>query len=457
MEVKEKKLTIGKNKSKEIMDLLQKGKFDDVEIRIDDWFKTGRYNYIYSLIEGCDKSFNYELLELITIYTKKMINFFMQEKNTNLKKEIIINILNKIHMPYINNGSFNDLQKTWNETNLIIIKELLDNIIRVIFNHEEYNNIIMLLKDDIDYEQFPKSVLRTDIENISLNDDEHYFFYVSNYKDVKNIDRGCFSKDNIDYWFSIHDYNIIDYALAKSKKIGDIKMINYISKKTQIQMQNTQTSIYTKDELIKLIEDTGTWPWKIEELSYEELKDYYDKRVRDRCVIILKDIIDISRENYNKSPEYKKIIDEIKKLNNDELDLYICANMDYYNYLNHPNERIRKVANIRRNFENEWQNSSDNKKERIKWIENAITFGIIEKSVKLVGYDEPDKTLAVFESSLFAKSEDINKFDEDILFTIQDPRILSSKINELINEETIQFKEEFRPLCFEKKYMNSMN
>ena len=131
--------------------------------------------------------------------------------------------------------------------------------------------------------------------------------------------------------------------------------------------------------------------------------------------------------------------------------------MDYYNYLNHPNERIRKVANIRRNFENEWQNSSDNKKERIKWIENAITFGIIEKSVKLVGYDEPDKTLAVFESSLFAKSEDINKFDEDILFTIQDPRILSSKINELINEEKIQFKEEFRPLCFEKNYMNSMN
>ncbi len=104
MEVKETELTIGKNKSKEIMDLLQEGKFDDVEIRIDDWFKTGRYNYIYSLIEGCDKSFNYELLELITIYTKEMINFFMQEKNTNLKKEIIINILNKIHMPYINNG-----------------------------------------------------------------------------------------------------------------------------------------------------------------------------------------------------------------------------------------------------------------------------------------------------------------------------------------------------------------
>ena len=145
MEVKEKKLTIGKNKSKEIMDLLQEGKFDDVEIRIDDWFNTGRYNYIYSLIEGCDKSFNYELLELITIYTKKMINFFKQEKNTNLKKEIIIKFLNKIHMPYINNGSFNDLQKTWNETNLIIIKELLDNILRVIINHEEYNNIIMLL------------------------------------------------------------------------------------------------------------------------------------------------------------------------------------------------------------------------------------------------------------------------------------------------------------------------
>ena len=293
MEVKEKKLTIGKNKSKEIMDLLQEGKFDDVEIRIDDWFNTGRYNYIYSLIEGCDKTINYELLEFVTIYTKKMINFFMQEKNTNLKKEIIINFLNKVHMPYINNGSFNDLQKTWNETNLIIIKELLDNILRVIFNHEEYNNIIMLLKDDIDYEQFPKSVLRTDIENISLNDDEHYSFYVSNYKDVKNIDRGCFSKANIDYWFSIHDYNIIDYALAKSKKMGDIKMINYISRKAQIQMQNTQTSIYTKDELIKLIKDAGPQPWKIEELSYEELKDYYDKRVRDCCVIILKDIIDI--------------------------------------------------------------------------------------------------------------------------------------------------------------------
>ena len=96
-EINEKQFIKGNNKSRDIMLSLQEGRFDEVNIEINDWFSYGRYNYIYSVIEGCDKTINYELLEFVTIYLKNMINQY-NKLNINkiyksLGKEIILDFL----------------------------------------------------------------------------------------------------------------------------------------------------------------------------------------------------------------------------------------------------------------------------------------------------------------------------------------------------------------------------
>jgi len=452
-ENKEKQFIKGNNKSKDIMIALQEGRFDEVNIEINDWFSYGRYNYIYSVIEGCDKTINYELLEFVTIYTKNMINKYNKD-NINkiyksLGKEIIIDFLYKANIKVSKKDTEEKIKETWYISIFMIIKELLDNIIRVTLNHQQYNNIMLLL-DDIDFKQFPVDKIKTNMENISLNNDEYYIIYTNSNKDYKKIEKGQFDKNNINYWFSIHDYNLINYVVVKSGNLENINIIHHILEKTLNIMKNTYTTEYTKEELINLIKDSSTGINNIEEYSYEELLNEWNYKVKSSCIFILINIINISIDNINKSYKYKKIIDKIETLNDNYLNLYICANMNYNKYLNHQDKRIRKVANLRRNFEKNLNYYSDNKKERIKWIETALKLGVINAIDGCLINKEPDKMCAIFESDLFKKTQYIYDFDKDIFYTIQNnQKILASKINDLINEEKIIIKEEYKPTCFE--------
>ena len=457
-EINEKQFIKGNNKSRDIMISLQEGRFDEVNIEINDWFSYGRYNYIYSVIEGCDKTINYELLEFVTIYLKNMINQY-NKLNINkiyksLGKEIILDFLYKANIKVSKNNTEEKIKETWYTSIFMIIKELLDDIIRVTLNHQQYNNIMLLL-DDIDFKQFPIDKIKTKMENISLNNDEYYSIYTNSNKDYKKIEKGQFDKESINYWFSIHDYNLINYAVVKSGNIENINLIHHILEKTLSIMKNTYTTEYTKEELIKLIKDSSTGKNSIEEYSYEELVNEWNYKVKSSCILILINIINISIDNINKSYKYKKIIDKIETLNDNYLNLYICANINYNKYLNHQDKRIRKVANLRRNFEKKWNYFSDNKKERIKWIETALKLGVINTIDGCLIDKEPDKMCVLFESALFKKTQYIYDFDKDIFYTIQnDQRILASKINDLINDGIIELKDEYKPIYFEPPKTN---
>lgn len=101
-------------------------------------------------------------------------------------------------------------------------------------------------------------------------------------------------------------------------------------------------------------------------------------------------------------------------------------------FLNDSSQRVRKVANIRYNFEQNWNNLSDEEKERIDFLTTSIENGLIECWDGDIAYKEKDKMFAMFVGKLIQGESWKPSFDSDIFYSIGDKRILANEINKLM-------------------------
>lgn len=257
------------------------------------------------------------------------------------------------------------------------------------------------------------------------------------------------SKENIELLFKNHDFKYILEAVWKCNQNLNVELLNFISINAQKLMSNPNANIFNKEQLKELIKKTHKIPGHMSTMNYEELVEWYNDDIVKYCEQILTDIVLISCDNYE---YFGHILEQLYKNENANVRLYCCANGDYTRFLNDPSQRVVKVANIRDNFDKKWNSLSDNEKERINFLVSASKNGKIGYfNYDVLIIDADDKSRISFQSGLFKETKSSRIFDNDILCTIGDERILADTINELIKQGELILNYDIVPDCFKNK------
>lgn len=264
---------------------------------------------------------------------------------------------------------------------------------------------------------------------------------------VKALKNGDFSDLDLDYWFRDYLFDYIHAIVEGCDKNLNFDVLNLISIYAQYLMANPNAKEFAKKDLETIIKNSGSWPGNIDDMSYEELIDCWNKKIVKKCERILCKVILIGSKHYE---YYKPILDQLSTNVNDNVRLYCCANLNYTDFFGDKSPRVVKVAKIRYQFQKKWDNlcDDDSEKQRIKFLTAALETNAIQCYNGCIGYDEEDKMFAIFRSLLFTKEVWRPEFDEDIMSTIQDKRILANTLNELIKSGEIISKEGILPDCF---------
>ena len=268
-------------------------------------------------------------------------------------------------------------------------------------------------------------------------------------QDLLKMAKGDFKNVEIDIDKWINDYNWrclanTAHGCSINERI-DILCMLFISVNALIQRPNAQR--YTREQLISIIKSSNYYPSRIEDMSHQELIDYFNKRIVYECEHIMKYIISSSVVLADKYKICEKMLDVLSQSQNRQCRLYCCGYMDDPNrFLNDPDERVRKVANIRKTFDEKWQTYTDEEKKFIIYLTYAIDKNLIGCIDGRVGSYTDGVMTAKFEGEYFKNNcSDWMRFDEDIFRNIKDKRILAGTLYQMSLENKLTFIEEIQP------------
>lgn len=266
----------------------------------------------------------------------------------------------------------------------------------------------------------------------------------------KNIEqqKSVLSKENIELLFENHDFEYVLKAIYKCEENLNVELLDLISIRAQNLLSNPNANMFAKEQLIELFKKTHSYPCGMEDMNYDKLADAYNKRIVELCEDILAKIISICSDNYE---HFGHILEQLYENKNPNVRLHCCGKGDYIRFLNDPFLRVAKVANIRYNFEEKWNSLSedDSERKRIVFLMSAFKNREIGCFVyDVLNLEADDESFVNFTSGLFKKSKDQRRFDSDILYTINDRRILADAINELIKQGEIVLNYDMVPECF---------
>ena len=268
-------------------------------------------------------------------------------------------------------------------------------------------------------------------------------------QDLLKMAKGDFKNVEIDIDKWINDYNWECLAnTAKGCSINeeiDTLCMLFISVNALIQRPNAQR--YTKEQLISIIRSSNYYPSRIEDMSHQELIDYFNKRIVYECERIMKYIISSCVVLADKYKICEKMLDVLSQSQNRQCRLYCCGYMDDPNrFLSDPDERVRKVANIRKTFDEKWQTYTDEEKKFIIFLTYAIDKNLIICRDGKVGSFTDGVMTAQFVGEYFKNNcSDWMRFDEDIFRNIKDKRILAGTLYQMSLENKLTFIEEIQP------------
>lgn len=263
---------------------------------------------------------------------------------------------------------------------------------------------------------------------------------------VRKLEDGDFSAVMLDFWFSNYAFKYILATIKGCEKNLDSEMLMFISRYAQYFMFNPNANSLSHESLVRFLKEALYDP--VEGRTHEELIEMWNANIVGNCEDILTKIVLVGRKHYE---SYRPVLEQLYSLDNETVRLYCAANLDFSKFLCDKSERVKKVALIRHNFEQKWNSLSDDdlEKQRIILLTSALEKGVIS----YFSYDRAlsgplkDQALIAFHSEWFQGIYH-QEFDEDILTTIKDKRILADAINELIKSKVIEFKDELMPSCF---------
>ncbi len=256
---------------------------------------------------------------------------------------------------------------------------------------------------------------------------------------IEKLKNGDFSNLKINSWFLNYEFDYIMALVEGCDKVINRDVLNLVVLYANYLLNCSNENISKED--IKEFLNKKTIHFNMS-ISDDDLVMTWSSIVKEKCEQILEKAIIVGLKHH----EYYGIVSRFSMHSNEMLRIFYCANGNFSIFLNDPSERVRKVYQIREEFISKWQTISEDEKANIIFLERSLTFGSIE--IFEVGVPSSvDKVNVILKSLLF--NEDLAlEFDWDILYAIQDKRILASKLYEIIKEKEISFKEEMLPVTF---------
>lgn len=265
---------------------------------------------------------------------------------------------------------------------------------------------------------------------------------------LNELRRGNFKDVQLDQWFVDNQFEYIFATLEGCEFKKDYALLHFISMYAQYMLVHPNGKAWNEDILRKMIINSGSYPGNISLMTHEELIDCWNEKIVKICEWILEKVIIIGSKNQE---YYEPILEQLSTNANDNVRLYCCANLYYEPFLNDASPRVAKVAAIRQQFDQKWDSlyNDDVTKQRIQFLTAALEKDVIQCWNGNTHYDEDDKVFAIFRSMLFNGEVWQAGFDYDIFSTIQDKRILADKINDLIVDREVTFRDGMLPSCFD--------
>lgn len=375
---------------------LENGNFSTAK-KLNFWMTYHRFEYIFAIIKGCYKNYDDKMLDFISILATSLscnIRLIFETEN----------LINFIKYYYNNFLSFSNIDISGNKLDVLTQEELIELLQSMI------SKICKLIQIKVDEVKKAIQDNRGNSENLLTGQKK------------RQID--SFNIASIDKLFKDYQFNNILKGLTKYSEYIDFDILNFISLKTQYLMVAPPESILTNDELIFEIEHSGSIPspW-LNKMSREELIYEFNEIIAKRCADILKKVISICFKNLEK---YGSILEK----------LYANAKCNNKIYLYLSNYLLDHNLN---DFSLSWNKLSNEKKERINYIADALEYGAITNSVH-----NTCKTHDTIESLLFKVGISSWEISKNILVA-DDKRLLASIILRYIDEGILKFHDAIKP------------
>ncbi len=248
--------------------------------------------------------------------------------------------------------------------------------------------------------------------NFKIND----LFFNADFESILNLVNNCDNSINLDLLKMIYLYAnyLMHYPNGYSKSTEDLVR--------ELKELNVKITSFDRDTLVKTRDAIFKTKWET----------------------IIKKIFLISLNH----PEYYELSSLIYQNDDRNIKIYCACNGNYSAFIYDDDELVRRSAKIKDDFYKSFRKASDEERENIKFLAKALDFGAISlKKVELSQIVDADKLNATFISLIFTPIK-INDIDYDIIYNIEDRRVLASKIYAYIKEHNDVINSDMFPKSF---------
>lgn len=231
-------------------------------------------------------------------------------------------------------------------------------------------------------------------------------------------------------WFKNNKHPEFSKIIGLCSKNKDVDMLNFITLKLYeiIKMENPINLVYNDVELNEEVIDDFVYRVFNCNFSNSQFRFTLEEKIEECNTYIKYSCYNAIRKCIKKLLELDNtsiLIGFLMKCDDDNIRRYLVYEVDDYStFLNDDNERIKKIATIRNNFDYMWNNEfSSEDKDVVNSINDLISTQAIELWDGLVAQE--DKKLVEFKGSLIKNQRTgYISFDRDI-FEYLDRKILS--------------------------------
>ena len=190
-------------------------------------------------------------------------------------------------------------------------------------------------------------------------------------------------------------------------------------------------------------------------MSKTDIPNFANKILTKKYDYLMKHILSVTYQNKENSTRYTEVIELVSNSLIENFRVYSSYYLDNpEKILNDTSNRVQKIASLRINFPQKLENYSNDEKEPINFLTNAIKVRAIQIWDGLIPcFDETniyrdDWFYAIFRGLV---KDNINNFDEDVFKLGEiNSNILASAIYERILTNELSFESGMEPQCYQK-------
>lgn len=238
------------------------------------------------------------------------------------------------------------------------------------------------------------------------------------------------------YCKSLNQLDELKEDIRKYSLEGNVEVLVYLIDKIKEKILFPNSFMLSESDLYFSLQ---YYDYKIDKkINYIDL---HDTLVVKKCEELLVLLIVALSLNEKKDKRIEDVLNKLSNCDDEICRLYCCGRLkNPEKFLNDKSERIQKLAQKRVDFEKDWSEMAESKKQIIESFSEAISNGIIVPvDLYTDGFYEEMYTYVEFRGPIFENGvcDWLHFTDRDILYAIGDTRIIASELVDLIEENEI--------------------